>query len=158
MNWVVRQGLSPSCLVARSLPWRLLLVLCTGGFMPVHASRSGESTGSDSRSQVNGGEFLMFSRSAVRQHVWVSAAILIGALVLPTDAWAQSRKSGATRQDAEKKFMVESAAGITLPASRLGEIADPGPNVGLQLGFAVSRRLALTSTWWMPLAATSAGW
>lgn len=85
----------------------------------------------------------MFSRNAVRPYVWVSAAILVSALVLPTNAWAQSRKSGATRQETEKKFTVESAAGITLPASSLGDIADPGPNVGLQLGYAVTRRLAL---------------
>lgn len=85
----------------------------------------------------------MFSRSAVRPCVWVSAAIFVSAVVLPTNAWTQSRKSGPTHQVGEKKFSVESAAGITLPASSLGDIADPGPNVGLQVGYAVSRRLAL---------------
>ena len=85
----------------------------------------------------------MFSRKAVRSCVAVASVIMVWALLLPNSAAAQRTNRSGTRQEPEKKFMLESAGGIALPASRLADVADPGPNVGLQLGYSINRRLAL---------------
>lgn len=70
-------------------------------------------------------------RSGTAASMVGASALLIGWLALPSGLAAQQR------------FSLESQGGITLPASRLADVASAGPNVGLKLAYQVRSSLTV---------------
>lgn len=71
------------------------------------------------------------TRRACRAAKGTALALVALGAVCPTGGTAQQR------------VVFDGQGGISIPAGRLGTITDPGPNVGVQIGYLVSPRVAL---------------